>query len=76
MHASPTVRYRDFEPDDVAVLAPWLAAAGLGLPGQVDTQAWGDRLRSDPLIVCQAACDPDGHPVGFARLDVGPDVVE
>lgn len=73
MNVSPTLHFRAFESADLAVLGPWLNAAGFGVPKHVDTQAWVDRLRSDPCIMCLTACDRLNAVIGFTRLDVGPD---
>lgn len=63
---------RPFEPADLEVLAAWLEAEGLGVPVATSHKLWGDRLLSDPLIVCHIAM-VDADVAGFFRLDIGPD---
>src|SRR5688572_10901251 len=67
------LRFRPFVESDLAVLRPWLEATGLGLPAALGRAGLGQRIASDPRILCRAAVDRAGEVVGILRLDVGPD---
>ena len=67
------LRYRAFSDEDLAVLAPWLLQAGLGVPAGVSREQWGRRLREDARIVCRTATGERRAVVGFFRLDLAPD---
>ncbi len=69
----PELNCRSFVVDDVALLGPWLSAAGLGVPDCVPDQLWGRRVIDDPRILCRVGCDPDGRVLAFYRLDLAPD---
>lgn len=71
--ALPTLRFRAFTDDDLAVLSPWLLEAGLGVPAGVSKEQLGRRLREDRRIVCRTALGDRRHIVGFFRLDLAPD---
>ena len=63
---------RPFESPDLGLVRTWLEAEGLGIPAGASHQRWGERLRSDPRIVYRVG-EVDGEPIGFFRLDIGPD---
>jgi len=63
---------RPFELEDLQLVDPWLQQAGIGVPRGTSHKVWGDRVRSDPRIVCRVATR--GAAVsGLFRLDVAPD---
>ncbi len=68
----PSLTFRRFERADLALLGPWLDAAGLGVPDLAPERLLR-RLTEDPSIECTAALDLARDPVGFMRLDVSPD---
>ena len=64
--------YRPFAADDAGLVHRWLAAVGLGVPRSVVDTPWAERLIRDPKIDCWVAMS-GGRPMGFFRLDRGPD---
>lgn len=66
------MQLRPLAPRDLRLIAPWLHAAGLGVPAGVCHKSWGERLASDQGIVCRVAVARGGT-VGFFRLDLAPD---
>lgn len=67
-----SLTFRRFERADLALLGPWLDAAGLGVP-DLSADQLIRRLTADPSIECTTALDQAGQPVGFMRLDLAPD---
>lgn len=65
--------FRPFAVADVPLLGAWLEDAGLGLPSVLARGDWGNRLISDPRILCRAAVLKDNSVAGFYRLDFAPD---
>ncbi len=69
---APEVQLRPFAARDAEVLGPWLDAPGVSLPPGGLTQRWAERLLADGRVRAYVATE-QGVPVGFARLDIGPD---
>ncbi|GAB4143825.1 MAG: hypothetical protein Fur0037_11530 [Planctomycetota bacterium] len=65
-------RLRPFQKSDQRIVVAWLAGPGLGLPPGAAGTVWAERLLGDPRIRAFVAERGDS-PVGFARLDIGPD---
>jgi L-amino acid N-acyltransferase YncA len=65
---------RTFRLADAAIVARWLRGPGLGLPPGVAGRKWAERLLADPRVQAWVAVQGE-VPVGFSRLDVGPDRV-
>ncbi len=66
------IRLRSFVLADARTVAAYLDGPGLGVPvGRVGAR-WAERLIGDPRVQAWVAVR-SGAPVGFARLDVGPD---
>jgi len=72
MASALRMQLRPLAPRDLRLIAPWLHAAGLGVPAGVCHKSWGERLASDQGIVCRFAAVA-GRTVGFFRLDLAPD---
>ena len=72
MSAGSNIDLRPFTTADLEVVAPWLEAEGLGVPGGISHKLWGHRLSTDDRIVCRVATE-GGRQIGFFRLDLGPD---
>lgn len=70
----PPLRLRPFVPGDGAAVGPWLDGPGVSLPPGSAAHRWAERLLGDPRVFAFTAESQDG-PVGFARLDLGPDRV-
>lgn len=73
MSRSP-VSLRSFHLADATVVAPWLEGPGLGLPPGTAGGKWAERLLADRRVQAWVAL-LQGQPIGFARLDTGPDRV-
>lgn len=73
MSPPPELQFRPVAAADLAVLAPWLEAVGLGVPAAVRDASWAARVSSDPRILCLTARDAGEAIVGFVRLDLAPD---
>jgi L-amino acid N-acyltransferase YncA len=69
---APEVQIRPFAACDAEVLGPWLDAPGVSLPPGGLTPRWAERLLADGRVRAFVATE-NGVPVGFARLDIGPD---
>lgn len=66
------IRLRTFGLADARTVAAWLDGPGLGVPVGPVGSRWAERLIADPCVHAWVAMR-GGAPVGFARLDVGPD---
>lgn len=73
MQTRLAIAFRRFQRQDLAVLGPWLDAAGFLVPPNVTAARLLERLTRDPKIVVRTAYDSLDQPVGFLRLDIAPD---
>jgi ribosomal protein S18 acetylase RimI-like enzyme len=72
--SDPRCKLRPFAVGDAARVGPWLDGPGVSLPPGDLAGRWAQRLIGDPRIAAfVAVCG--GIPVGFGRLDIGPDRV-
>ncbi|MGE3174803.1 MAG: N-acetyltransferase family protein [Planctomycetota bacterium] len=72
--AAAAIQLSPFGPADAPHVVAWLDGPGIGLPpGNVATR-WAEQLVTDPRVHAWVARRGD-QPVGFGRLDVGPDRV-
>jgi ribosomal protein S18 acetylase RimI-like enzyme len=67
------LRCRPFTDQDLGLLRPWLADAGLGVPDAISRTELLKRLCGDDRIICRAALSGRGLVVGFYRMDLAPD---
>jgi ribosomal protein S18 acetylase RimI-like enzyme len=67
-------RLRPFGVADATLVASWLDSPGIGLPPGNAATRWAERLVADPRVRAWVAVRGT-EPVGFVRLDVGPDRV-
>jgi [ribosomal protein S18]-alanine N-acetyltransferase len=65
---------RPFRLADASAVGPWLSAPGLSLPSGRLRRQWPERLLADRRILALVA-EVDDEPVGFVRIDCGPDQV-
>ena len=71
---SPVTKLRPFGVADATLVASWLDGPGLALPPGNAAARWAERLVADPRVRAWVAAR-GAEPVGFLRLDVGPDRV-
>jgi GNAT superfamily N-acetyltransferase len=70
--ASAVMKLRPFGVADATLVASWLDGPGLALPPGNAASRWAERLVADPRMRAWVATR-GAEPMGFARLDVGPD---
>jgi GNAT superfamily N-acetyltransferase len=70
----PDLNLRPFCLADAERVEPWFDAPGLALPPGAAAKDWAARMLADPRIVA-AVAEAGGRPIGFLRLDIGPDRV-
>jgi ribosomal protein S18 acetylase RimI-like enzyme len=71
---APDLHLELFSPADAPLIEPWFQAPGLSLPCGPAAGDWARRMLQDPRILAYVAWS-DGGPIGFLRLDMGPDRV-
>lgn len=70
---TPTaLQLRPFRPEDAGTVAPWLVGPGLSLPLGAARRCWAERIVADERVTAWVGLAGD-VPVGFVRLDIGPD---
>ncbi len=72
LHLAGPLQLRPFAMSDAGAVEPWLSGPGLSMPGGLLRREWPQRLLADAHITARVA-ESGGRPVGFLRLDCGPD---
>ena len=70
--SKPAPRLRAFRLTDAPRVGAWLDGPGVGLPPGNAAARWAEHMVTDPRVQAWVAV-LGVEPVGFARLDVGPD---